>query len=168
MKSNDINIGVIRRAVVALAVAGLTVACGPVAGSGASPATPAAPSVLASSPATTTAPPSPSPTPSPSATATPTPTPTLTPAPTPTPTPKPADPKPAPAPSRSTAKPPTPVATEVPEEPASGTCEIVSNAGNCYNAGQFCRKADLGKSTHATNRRMIYCRLDGTQPRWQY
>ncbi|MCY0947526.1 hypothetical protein [Streptomyces antarcticus] len=47
-------------------------------------------------------------------------------------------------------------------------CEIVSNAGNCYNAGQFCRKADLGRSTHAGNGRLIHCRLDGSQPRWQY
>ncbi|MCY0936093.1 hypothetical protein [Streptomyces sp. H34-S4] len=76
------------------------------------------------------------------------------------------DPKPAPAPSRSTAKPP--VASKTPQEPPSEACEIVSNAGNCYKAGQFCRKADLGRSTHAANRRMIYCRMDGTQPRWQY
>ncbi|MBT2458916.1 hypothetical protein [Streptomyces sp. ISL-86] len=53
-------------------------------------------------------------------------------------------------------------------KPATTDCEIVSNAGNCYSAGQFCRKADLGRSTHAGNGRIIYCRLDGSQPRWQY
>ncbi|MEU9165429.1 hypothetical protein AB0D29_34770 [Streptomyces sp. NPDC048424] len=73
------------------------------------------------------------------------------------------DPKP-PAPQT-----PKPVATtKAPTQPPKADCEIVSNAGNCYNAGQFCRKADLGRSTHAGNGRVIHCRLDGSQPRWQY
>ncbi|MFD3550211.1 hypothetical protein ACFWUW_32300 [Streptomyces sp. NPDC058655] len=58
--------------------------------------------------------------------------------------------------------------TTAPTRPAAVECEIVSNAGNCYNAGQFCRKADLGRSTRAANGRTINCRLDGSQPRWQY
>ncbi|WP_330297016.1 hypothetical protein [Streptomyces sp. NBC_00503] len=161
------NIGVIRRVVVALAVAGVTVACGPVAGS-ASPPVPSTFPASTSAPASSPTPLPPSPSPTPSASASPTPTQTSPPTAAPAPTPKPADPKPSSAPTRTTPKPSAPATTKAPEEPASGTCEIVSNAGNCYNAGQFCRKADLGKSTHAANRRMIYCRLDGTQPRWQY
>ncbi|MER8029364.1 PASTA domain-containing protein [Streptomyces bauhiniae] len=48
------------------------------------------------------------------------------------------------------------------------TCEITSNAGNCYNAGQFCRSSDVGASTHAGNGRLIYCRSDGSRNRWNY
>ncbi|WP_262928568.1 hypothetical protein [Streptomyces sp. CBMA152] len=44
----------------------------------------------------------------------------------------------------------------------------MSNAGNCYNAGQFCRKADLGRSTHAANGREISCRIVSGRPHWQY
>ncbi|MGW8783040.1 hypothetical protein ACWGNM_33940 [Streptomyces sp. NPDC055796] len=119
---------------------------------------------------------SPTPSPSPSATATPSPSATPTPTPPVVETP---DAKPAPTrtlSSGSTGSTPKPPATKAPTKaptqeashPASGTCEIVSNAGNCYKAGQFCRKADLGRSTHAENGRLIYCRLDGSQPRWQY
>ncbi|GAA1140714.1 hypothetical protein GCM10009664_06700 [Kitasatospora gansuensis] len=48
-----------------------------------------------------------------------------------------------------------------------GSCEIVSNAGNCYKAGQFCRDADLGRSTHDATGRMIYCRMVSGKPHWQ-
>ncbi|MFG3198481.1 hypothetical protein ACGFYT_20380 [Streptomyces sp. NPDC048208] len=51
---------------------------------------------------------------------------------------------------------------------AGTTCEIVSNAGNCYNAGQFCRNADVGSSTHAGNGRLIFCRDEGSRNRWNY
>ncbi|MFF3253075.1 hypothetical protein ACFYWP_19165 [Actinacidiphila glaucinigra] len=65
------------------------------------------------------------------------------------------------------------------EKPSSGsgsagsgdttsTCEIVSNSGNCYNAGQFCRAADVGLSTHAANGRRIFCRDEGSVNRWNY
>ncbi|MGP9022891.1 hypothetical protein ACT1U9_31370 [Streptomyces sp. BR1] len=92
----------------------------------------------------------------------------------------PADsPTPSPTPSRTSAKPhtlaPAPPKSHTPIAPApstkatgSGDCEIVSNAGNCYNAGQFCRKADLGRSTHAANGREIYCRIVSGRPHWQY
>lgn len=50
----------------------------------------------------------------------------------------------------------------------TSTCEIVSNSGNCYNAGQFCRAADVGRSTHAANGRMISCRDEGSVNRWNY
>ncbi|MFI5667078.1 hypothetical protein [Streptomyces sp. NPDC051704] len=106
-----------------------------------------------------------------------TPSPSATPTPTPTSTPAAQVPDAKPAPTRtvssgSTGSAPKPPVTKAPTKeashPASGTCEIVSNAGNCYKAGQFCRKADLGRSTHAENGRLIHCRLDGSQPRWQY
>ncbi|MFD8986344.1 hypothetical protein ACFV0Q_41570, partial [Streptomyces sp. NPDC059564] len=71
-------------------------------------------------------------------------------------------------PATTPAPKPTTKAPTTPDEPAKADCEIVSNAGNCYNAGQFCRKADVGRSTHAGNGRMIYCRQDGGQPRWGY
>ncbi|MGW3113346.1 hypothetical protein [Streptomyces sp. NPDC001091] len=51
---------------------------------------------------------------------------------------------------------------------AGTACEIVSNAGNCYNAGQFCRNADVGSSTHAGNGRLIFCRDEGSRNRWNY
>ncbi|MFI1170444.1 hypothetical protein [Streptomyces melanogenes] len=112
-----------------------------------------------------------------SPTATPSTTPVTTPAASPsqTPTPtrtsaKPHTPAPAPTKSR-TPKPPAPggnPTTKPTSATHSGSCEIVSNAGNCYNAGQFCRKADLGRSTHAANGRMIYCRIVSGRPHWQY
>ncbi|WP_328925483.1 hypothetical protein OG429_13060 [Streptomyces sp. NBC_00190] len=104
---------------------------------------------------------SPSPTPPPSPSLAPSPSPTAVPSPSDTPDQK--APSTAPAPKRTTKAPTSP-----PAEPADPACEIVSNAGNCYNAGQFCRKADLGRSTHAGNGRLIYCRQDGSQPRWGY
>lgn len=54
---------------------------------------------------------------------------------------------------------------------SSGTesaCEIRSNAGNCYQAGQFCRKSDVGASTHDAHGRLITCGSDSGRPRWHY
>jgi outer membrane biosynthesis protein TonB len=135
-------------------------------------ATPAAPPAPA--PATTTA--EPAPAPSPSATTAPAPAPVETVAPA---TPKP----PAPAPAATTAKPPAtkapvpapaptktveaPHTTSAPAPAPAGNCEIVSNAGNCYKAGQFCRNDDLGRSTHDAGGRLIYCRMVSGKPHWQ-
>ncbi|MGW0748690.1 hypothetical protein [Streptomyces sp. NPDC002587] len=105
---------------------------------------------------------SPTPTPTPPASPSPAPPPSPTAAPSPSDIPDQKAPGTVPAPQRTTKAPTTPA------EPADTACEIVSNAGNCYNAGQFCRKADLGRSTHAGNGRLIYCRQDGGQPRWGY
>lgn len=162
--------GMVKRLLVGLVVAGVTVACGPAEGDG--PAV-SLPSVTTSAvPSQTSAEPSLPPSPSPSPSSTPTPTPSASPSPSsarPSPAApavtRTADPKP---PATRTTKPAAPATTKAPAPPAKAECEIVSNAGNCYNAGQFCRKADLGRSTHAGNGRMIHCRLDGTQPRWQY
>ncbi|MDH6541778.1 hypothetical protein [Streptomyces sp. SPB4] len=157
--------GRIRLAFVGLLAAGVAVACGPAEGGG--PAVP--PPTLAS--VSPTATPSPTASPTPTATATPTalPSPSAT---TAAPDAKAPD---TPAPTRAATqpapKPTTKAPTTAPEEPAKpvkADCEIVSNAGNCYNAGQFCRKADVGRSTHAGNGRMISCRQDGGQPRWGY
>lgn len=152
--------GRIRLAFVGLLAAGVAVACGPAEGGG--PAVP--PPTLASV--------SPTATPSPTASPTPTPTPTALPSPSATTAAPDAKAPDAPAPTRAATqpapKPTTKAPTTAPEEPAKADCEIVSNAGNCYNAGQYCRKADVGRSTHAGNGRMIHCRQDGGQPRWGY
>ncbi|MET8541755.1 hypothetical protein ABZW03_14040, partial [Kitasatospora sp. NPDC004799] len=72
----------------------------------------------------------------------------------------------APQPKVTTAQPPTD--PEPPAAAGAGTgCEIRSNAGNCYEAGQFCRNADLGKSTHDAGGRVIYCRMVSGKPHWQ-
>ncbi|WP_329177522.1 hypothetical protein [Streptomyces sp. NBC_01477] len=51
---------------------------------------------------------------------------------------------------------------------AGGACSIRSNAGNCYKAGQFCRKADLGRTTTDAQGRSITCRMKSGKPHWQY
>ncbi|OKK19402.1 hypothetical protein AMK16_14880 [Streptomyces sp. CB00455] len=71
--------------------------------------------------------------------------------------------------TKAAPKPTTKAPTKAPTEAAvGGDCEIVSEAGNCYSAGQFCRKADIGRSTHAGNGRLIHCRQDGSRARWGY
>lgn len=53
--------------------------------------------------------------------------------------------------------------------PASTTgCSIRSNAGNCYTAGEYCRRADLGKSTTDAGGRAITCGMESGKPHWQY
>ncbi|MFF3806307.1 hypothetical protein [Streptomyces sp. NPDC002032] len=159
--------GRVRLAFVGLLAAGVAVACGPAEGS--APAVPPPPSLTSSAP--TTATPTPTPTPTPTASASPTavPSPSVPPA-ADTDAKASADPAPArpAATTRPAPEPTTKAPTTAPDEPAKADCEIVSNAGNCYNAGQFCRKADVGRSTHAGNGRMIHCRQDGGQPRWGY
>ncbi|MGK5548577.1 hypothetical protein ACSNOH_28160 [Streptomyces sp. URMC 127] len=60
----------------------------------------------------------------------------------------------------------TPARTQAPRE-AGATCEIRSSAGNCYKAGQYCRTADVGASTHDAQGRLISCGGSG-KPRWHY
>ncbi|MEU3980416.1 hypothetical protein AB0F77_09935 [Streptomyces sp. NPDC026672] len=50
----------------------------------------------------------------------------------------------------------------------AGTCSIVSNAGNCYSAGQFCRSGDHGASTTNAAGTPITCRLKSGSWRWTY
>ncbi|MFH8786877.1 hypothetical protein [Streptomyces roseoverticillatus] len=56
--------------------------------------------------------------------------------------------------------------TQAPRE-AGTTCELRSSAGNCYKAGQYCRTADVGASTHDAQGRLMSCGGSG-KPRWHY
>ena len=47
-----------------------------------------------------------------------------------------------------------------------GTCSIVSNVGNCYAAGEFCRQRDLGKSTTDADSESIICVMESDRPHW--
>ncbi|WP_268985053.1 hypothetical protein [Streptomyces sp. CC228A] len=78
-------------------------------------------------------------------------------------------PPPAPAPESTRSADPAPLSAG-----GSGSTEcgpILSNAGNCYKAGQYCRKADVGRSTVAANGRTTHCRYlstDPDRPHWKY
>ncbi|RVU27918.1 hypothetical protein EOT10_06475 [Streptomyces antnestii] len=51
---------------------------------------------------------------------------------------------------------------------SSGTCSIVSNAGNCYSAGQFCRNSDHGAVTTTQSGTAIKCAYSSNAWRWTY
>ncbi|MEV4434822.1 hypothetical protein [Streptomyces sp. NPDC049585] len=86
---------------------------------------------------------------------------------TPTPAPSPTtDPAPTPSPSHARTSRPTADAPTTSAPAAATTCEIRSSAGNCYKAGQFCRKADVGATTHDATGRLLTCGGDGSRPRW--
>ncbi|MFJ9776331.1 hypothetical protein ACIRVF_34710 [Kitasatospora sp. NPDC101157] len=81
---------------------------------------------------------------------------------------RPQTPAAKPQPKVTTAQPPTDPEPWQTQAAAGGSgCEIRSNAGNCYAAGQFCRSDDLGRSTHDANGRVIYCRMVSGKPHWQ-
>ncbi|MEV7773857.1 hypothetical protein [Kitasatospora sp. NPDC086791] len=73
----------------------------------------------------------------------------------------------APQPKVTTAKPPADPEPEHTAAAGGAGCDIRSNAGNCYEAGQFCRNGDLGKSTHDAAGRVITCRMVSGKPHWQ-
>ncbi|MCC5479503.1 hypothetical protein [Streptomyces barringtoniae] len=50
----------------------------------------------------------------------------------------------------------------------TGTCSIVSNAGNCYRSGQFCRSSDHGATTTTASGTPITCSYSGSAWRWTY
>ncbi|NLU71835.1 hypothetical protein HCC61_03900 [Streptomyces sp. HNM0575] len=50
----------------------------------------------------------------------------------------------------------------------AGTCTIVSNSGNCYSAGQFCRKSDHGAVTSDASGTKIKCVYSARAWRWTY
>lgn len=50
----------------------------------------------------------------------------------------------------------------------SGTCSIVSNSGNCYQAGQFCRNSDHGARTTTASGAPITCAYRSNAWRWTY
>lgn len=144
----------IASALVAGLAAAVLTACGP----GTSDT--AAPRISTTTPAATTttdAPPSPSPTP-----------PTTTPPTTPPATPTTTAPTTAPAVHHTTAPAPHHTTAKPKPKPASKTCSIKSSSGNCYKAGQFCRNADLGKTTTDANGRSITCRMKSGKPHWGY
>ncbi|WP_136217057.1 hypothetical protein [Streptomyces sp. A1136] len=153
---------VLRRTLAALLLAGVAVACGPDTGSApARSLAPGTPSAVASAPPSSTPLPGPSASPTASVSAS---APASVAVATPSAKPTTKAPAPPPPPSREPTEEPTREATHA----AQTSCEIVSNSGNCYKAGQFCRKADVGRETHGANGRLIYCRQDGSQPRWNY
>ncbi|MFE6151263.1 hypothetical protein [Streptomyces sp. NPDC057889] len=50
----------------------------------------------------------------------------------------------------------------------AGTCSIVSSAGNCYSAGQFCRNSDHGAVTTNEGGTRIKCVYSSNAWRWTY
>ena len=126
-------------------------ACGPDAPSPSAAAKPTAPASTAPAPAPVASSPAPAPTAA---------------APTAPGTVHPTTPKPKPAPTHGTAAPTA--AAPVAPPAAAGSCSIRSNAGNCYQAGQFCRDADLGKSTTDAADRAITCGMESGKPHWHY
>ncbi len=50
----------------------------------------------------------------------------------------------------------------------AGTCSIVSNAGNCYQAGQYCRSSDHGATTTTAGGTRITCTYRSNAWRWSY
>ena len=54
------------------------------------------------------------------------------------------------------------------EEPGTGSCSIVSNSGNCYSAGQFCRNSDHGATTTTAGGTPIKCTYSSNRWRWTY
>ncbi|MCI4084400.1 hypothetical protein MRQ86_29640 [Streptomyces sp. MMS21 TC-5] len=71
-----------------------------------------------------------------------------------------------PAPTRTRTAAPAPEPTQAKE---NAGCYPLSNAGNCYKAGQICRKADIGSTGRDANGRAIHCRQDSSVgQRWGY
>ncbi|AVH60589.1 MULTISPECIES: hypothetical protein [Streptomyces] len=54
------------------------------------------------------------------------------------------------------------------DDTSTGTCSIVSNAGNCYQAGQYCRKSDHGARTTTASGARIKCSYSSNAWRWTY
>ncbi|WP_143120633.1 hypothetical protein [Actinacidiphila alni] len=50
--------------------------------------------------------------------------------------------------------------------PDSG--DILAPSGNHYAAGQFCKKAHLGLTTHDAHGAVIKCERDGSYNRWTH
>ena len=51
---------------------------------------------------------------------------------------------------------------------STGTCTIVSNSGNCYSAGQYCRNSDHGAVTTTASGTKIKCTYRSNAWRWTY
>lgn len=73
----------------------------------------------------------------------------------------------APQPTRSRQfSSPVPVRTHS-AAPVHAACYPKSDAGNCYEPGEFCRKSDLGTSGIAGDGARITCTLSGGRARWE-
>ncbi|MCH6161655.1 hypothetical protein [Streptomyces marispadix] len=53
-------------------------------------------------------------------------------------------------------------------EDSAGSCSIVSNSGNCYSAGQYCRNSDHGAVTTTESGARIKCAQRSNAWRWTY
>jgi hypothetical protein len=53
-------------------------------------------------------------------------------------------------------------------EDSTGSCSIVSNSGNCYSAGQYCRNSDHGAVTTTESGARIKCAERSNAWRWTY
>jgi len=61
---------------------------------------------------------------------------------------------------------PAPVRTHS-AAPVHAACYPKTNGGNCYRAGEFCRKSDLGTTGVAGNGEAIRCEASGSRNRWE-
>jgi hypothetical protein len=73
-------------------------------------------------------------------------------------------PSPSPKPTHSAAPPPAP--TTAPAAPPPASCYPLTNRGNCYEPGEFCRKSDHGASGVAGDGEKIICE-DNNGWRWE-
>jgi hypothetical protein len=61
---------------------------------------------------------------------------------------------------------PVPVSTPAPSSPTPVSCSPLTNGGNCYNAGEYCRNSDHGIAGIAGNGEAIIC-ADNDGWRWE-
>lgn len=79
----------------------------------------------------------------------------------------------APAPTRAAIAPPATHSAAAPPPPSShaapvqASCYPKTSGGNCYRAGEFCRKSDLGSAGVAANGERIRCEASGSRNRWE-
>jgi hypothetical protein len=75
---------------------------------------------------------------------------------------------PAPATSKAVAAPPPPPATTTPAAAPTtpSGCYPLTNGGNCYEPGEYCRKSDHGASGVAGDGERIVC-ADNNGWRWE-
>lgn len=74
---------------------------------------------------------------------------------------------PAPAPTQATPSQPAPTAGQVPPASTAPTgCHPLTNGGNCYEPGEFCRASDHGVSGVAGDGESITC-VDNDGWRWE-
>jgi hypothetical protein len=70
-----------------------------------------------------------------------------------------------PAPVRTIHTPAPPATSAAPAAPAA--CHPLTNGGNCYRAGEYCRNSDHGMTGVAGNGEIIVCSGTGSRWRWE-